>query len=231
MMVGTKWRGTSAAGRGRLSSAALVALVGLAMPSGVRAQDAGAILQAAADAYGRIHTLCADFTQELSVPLLGEERTGLGRMCQSQPDRFAMRFTQPAGDLIVADGTWVWVYYPSLDDKQVIKFPLAQGARSFDFHREFLDDPASKYDATYQGRATVGEHAVHRIRLVPRANASYEAAVISIDVAEPVLRQVRVEEENGSVRTVTLEAIDTQPELGSDWFTFTPPPGAVVITR
>lgn len=195
------------------------------------AQDAEAVLQAAADAYDGVDRLCADFTQQLSVPLLGEERTGTGRMCQAQPDRFAMRFTEPVGDLVVADGTWVWVYYPSLDEKQVIKFPLAAGARNFDFHREFLHDPTSKYDAAYEGRDVVGEHEVHRIRLVPRNPASYEAAVIAIDVENPVLRQVRIEEENGSVRTVTLEGIDLAPEVADDWFTFTPPPGAVIITR
>lgn len=193
--------------------------------------SANEILEGAALRYAQVTTLCADFVQELAVPLLGEERTGRGRMCQAQPDRFAMRFTEPPGDAIVADGTWVWIYYPSLDEKQVIRLPMAGSARSFDFHREFLHDPATKYEATYEGRDAVGDHQTHRIRLVPRTPASYEAAVVWIDVGSPILRRVRIEDENGSVRTVTLESVELDAEIDADWFTFTPPPGAVVISR
>lgn len=209
------------------------AALAVACSTGVAGQDASAneILEGAASRYAQVVTLCADFVQELAVPLLGEERTGWGRMCQAQPDRFAMRFTEPPGDAVVADGTWVWIYYPSLDEKQVIRLPMAGSARGFDFHREFLHDPATKYDATYEGREAVGDHEAHRIRLVPRTSASYEAAVVWIDVGSPVLRRVRVEDENGSVRTVTLESVELDAVIDADWFTFTPPPGAVVISR
>ena len=193
--------------------------------------SASEVLEAAALRYSQVESLCADFVQELSVPLLGEERTGQGRMCQAQPDRFAMRFSEPPGDAVVVDGTWVWVYYPSLDEKQVIKFPIAGGSRGFDFHREFLDDPATKYETTYETREAVGLHDTHRIRLVPRAAASYVAAVIWVDAGSPVLRRVRIEDENGSVRTITLENVELDPDVDADWFTFTPPPGAVVISR
>jgi outer membrane lipoprotein carrier protein len=193
--------------------------------------SAADVLEAAALRYSQVETLCADFVQELAVPLLGEERTGQGRMCQAQPDRFAMRFSDPPGDAVVVDGTWVWVYYPSLDEKQVIKFPMAGGSRGFDFHREFLEDPTGKYETTYEGREAIGQHDTHRIRLVPRGSASYDAAVIWVDAGSPVLRRVRIEDENGSVRTVTLENVELNPDVDPDWFTFTPPPGAVVISR
>jgi len=49
------------------------------------------ILESAAIHYRGIDALCADFTQHLLVPLLGEDRTGVGRLCQAQPNRFAMR--------------------------------------------------------------------------------------------------------------------------------------------
>ena len=219
--------------RPRVRGVALTSLALVLTASSVRAQEpsTGAILERAATMYGDVSTLCADFVQELSVPLLGEEKTGRGRMCQAQPDRFAMRFSEPAGDLVVADGTWVWVYYPSLDAKQVIKLPMTAGSRGFDFHREFLEDPETKYSATYEGSETVGGGEAHRIRLVPRGAAAYRAAVIWIDVRSSILRRVRVEEENGSVRTVTLNEVVLDPAVEENWFTFTPPPGAVIISR
>ena len=94
------------------------------------------------------------------------------------------------------------------------------------FTRSFLEDPATKYDVTYEALDEVGGRQTHRLRLVPRARSSYKAAVIWIDQREPVLRQIRIEDENDTVRTITLERVDLDPiALDDDWFTFTPPPG------
>lgn len=217
-------------GRGRLLGACLAALA-LAAPARASAQEATAlsVLEAASARYAETPSLCADFTQHLSIPLLGDERTGRGRLCQERPDRFAMRFTEPAGDAVVMDGTWVWVYYPSMDPKQVLRFPVARSPGGFDLYREFLDRPAEKYRATLEAREAVEGRPAHRVRLVPRQPTSYQAAVVWIDVADRTLRQVRVEEENGSVRTVTLRGVTLGAAAPAGWFTFTPPAGAQVI--
>ena len=214
-----------------LVAAALPALlfpgVGSVAAQQERALD---ILEGASARYDAAHALCANFVQHLSVPLLGEDKTGKGRLCQAQPNRFAMRFTDPPGDAVVVDGSWVWVYYPSLHPKQVMKFPMADAPGGYDLHREFLSDPGSKYTLTYEKQESVGGHPCHRIRLVPKQSASFQAAVVWVDVADSLLRQVRVESENGSVRTLTLADVVLNPDVPADFFTFTPPPGAEVIT-
>jgi outer membrane lipoprotein carrier protein len=187
------------------------------------------ILERASARYAGTTSLCADFVQHLSVPLLGDERSGRGRLCQERPGRFAMRFDEPAGDAVVVDGTWVWVYYPSMDATQVLRFPVASSPGGFDLHREFLERPAEKYRATREGSEKVGGRDTARIRLVPRGTAAYQGAVVWIDVTDATLRQVRVEEENGSVRTVTLSAVQMGAPPPEGWFTFTPPAGAQVI--
>ncbi len=214
--------------RVRLPLALLVAL-----PGAVTGQDQRAlpVLEEAASKYAGVTSLCADFAQRLEVPLLGDDRSGRGRMCQARPDRFAMRFSEPAGDLVVLDGSSVWLYYPSVDDKQVIRLPVTATAGGFDLHREFLDRPAEKYMATYEGEDSVAGRPTHRIRLVPRSPTSYQQAVVWIDRSGWLLRRVRVEEENGTVRTVTLERVELDPQVPEDWFTFKPPPGAQVIRR
>lgn len=206
----------------------LLALAG----AGAAQEDPSVELMAEAAArYEATSALCADFVQTLSVPLLREERTGRGRLCQAQPDLFAMRFTEPEGDRIVADGEWLWVYQPSIDDKVVLRRAMVSGAGGYDIHREFLHDPASKYDATYQGEDQVGGHPTHRIRLVPRRPASYRAAVIWIDRGSLALRRIRIEDENQSVRTVTLEGIEVGRPVPGGWFVFDRPSGVQVITR
>lgn len=196
---------------------------------GGQAPDPVAILEGAAARYAGAASLCADFTQHLSVPLIGQESTGRGRLCQARPDRFAMRFTDPPGDAVVADGTWVWVHYPSMDPSQVLRFPMAQAPGGFDLHREFLDRPAEKYQAAYEATERVAGRSTHRILLRPRAATTYRAAVVWIDAEDRLLRQVRVEEENGSVRTVTLTRVELGAPPPSGWFRFTPPPGARIV--
>lgn len=223
-------RGLGRSGR-KLGVAVLTAIGVLLASTPASAQDRGiGIIQAAADRYQSVDALCADFTQHLVVPLLGNERTGVGRICQARPNRFAMRFTDPDGDRVVIDGEWVWIYYPSLDEKQVIRTPVAQQQGGHDFHREFLDDPEAKYQVTYEGDDTVDGRATHRLRLVPRQATSYRSAELWIDQGTPTLRRIRFQEENGTVRTITLTNIDFASDPEGAWFTFTPPPGAHIIS-
>jgi outer membrane lipoprotein carrier protein len=213
--------------------AALAGMLSVSASGPVSAQEARALalVEGAAARYEAASGLCADFSQHLSVLLLGEEKTGTGRLCQARPDRFAMRFTEPAGDAVVVDGSWVWLYYPSVDAKQVLRFPIAEAPGGFDFHRELLERPGEKYRLEYEAPEPVGGRDTHRIRLVPRAQVDFEAAVVWIAVEDRLLRKVRIEEENGTVRTVTLATVELDPTIPDDWFTFTPPPGAEVISR
>lgn len=189
------------------------------------------ILHDTGERYAAVETLCADFTQHLSVPLLGRERTGTGRLCQGRPNLFAMRFSDPPGDLIVVDGAFAWVYFPSNDAKTVLKTSGDQSAGVRDFHREFLEHPESKYDVAYEGREIVSGSVTQRLRMQPKGPASYRSAIVWIDEGHPVLRRLRLEEMNGSVRTITLADVGFNADPGVDWFVFTPPEGVLVMVR
>jgi outer membrane lipoprotein-sorting protein len=213
--------------------AALAALLAGAVPPGASGQEARAlsILEAASARYASASTVCADFFQTLTVPLIHQESQGKGRMCQAQPDRFAMRFDDPDGDAVVMDGTFVWVYYKSQDPMTVLRFPVAQAPGGFDLYREFLEAPAQKYRMSYAGPERVNGRDTHRVLLVPIKSTSYTGAEVWIDQDDHLLRRVKIEEENESVRTVDLSDIALGAEVPQGWFTFTPPPGAHVIAR
>lgn len=207
-------------------------LLAIALPISLGAQTDGLdVLHAAGDRYASVETLCADFTQQLEVPLLRRERTGTGRLCQGRPNLFAMRFGDPEGDLIVVDGDFAWVYFPSNDPKTVLKTSAERSAGGQDFHREFLVDPETKYDVAYEAEEVVEGRATHRLRMTPKTRSTYRAAVVWIDAETPVLRRLRLEEENGNVRTITLSGVDFEADPGEGWFAFTPPEGALVIER
>jgi chaperone LolA len=212
-----------------MRSALVGTLLIAAVVRGAGAQDRGmALLEEAAARYAPVSTLCADFVQHFVNPLLGSERTARGRLCQARPNLFAMHFTDPVGDLLVVDGTSVWYYMPSNDPKQAFRAPQENGTGGQDFHREFLDSPRSKYTVTYEGEEQVEGASTHRLRLVPRTRTSYRAAVLWLEEGTSLLRQFRLEEENGNRRTITMSDIqfDIAPPAG--FFTFTPPRGVTV---
>ena len=84
---------------------------------------------------------------------------------------------------------------------------------------------------TYEVAEEVAGIATHRLRLVPRARASYRSAILWIEQEAPVLRQIRTTEENGNERTITLSGIAFDAVAPAGWFDFTPPPGVLVISR
>jgi chaperone LolA len=208
----------------------LAALLGHPAPGGAQAPDPYAVLDAAAERFGRIQTLCADFRQVLDVRLLGETHEGTGRLCQRRPDLFSMRFDDPAGDLVVVDGESVWMYTPSRDPEQVLRTSISAGTRGLNLHGEFLDSPRTRYDAASEGTDTVEGLPSQRILLRPREPAGYREAVVWIG-PDRLLRQVEIREENGSVRTVTLLTSEAEVDVPEGTFSFTPPPGVRVVTR
>lgn len=206
--------------------------VGLLLPRASGAQeDPYAIMEAAAARFDAIGTLCADFEQTLDVPLLRQSKTGRGHMCQRGGNLFSMRFTEPAGDLVVVDGSNVWVYYPSQDPGQVYRAPAGDLGVGMDFQREFLQDPRGQYRATLEGREALGGSETWKIGLIPEAEAPYSRATVWIGSDDHLLHRVVVEEENGSRRVIALSDIQVDPAVSPDVFTFTPPDGVRIVSR
>jgi outer membrane lipoprotein-sorting protein len=222
--------------RGFCTSALVVTVNLLALvpgPSGVGAQEpvAAEIMDRASSRYGEIAGFCAEFSQSLEVPLLGSTTESKGELCQEKPNMFAMRFSQPNGDAVVADGEFFWVYYPSVDPGQILRFSMDAHPGGMDFHEEFLSSPAEKYEIAYLGEENLNGHETHLISLRPREPAGFEEARIWLDSGRSLILQARIEMENESVRTISLSAIRLDPAPDPARFQFTPPPGAQVIRR
>ena len=101
----------------------------------------------------------------------------------------------------------------------------------FDFHREFLADPGTKYDPSYAGREMLDGAWTHQIRLGPKLPSAYREARVWIDERFWLIRRVEIEEENGNVREVALAELERNPRLPQSSFQFTPPSGVQIITR
>ena len=203
----------------------------LVMPRPAVAQEDGALrtMENAARRYQEVRSMCADFEQVIEVRLLGRTIESAGRICQQRPNLFSMRFTEPQGDLVVSDGGFFWVYYPSMDDEQVMRYPVADSPGRHDFFREFLEDPAAKYAASDSGTESVAGHECRVVSLTPKAAASYRRARLWVDARSYLVRRLELHEESGNIRTVTLHNEDLAPAIGPALFTFHPPEGARVL--
>lgn len=204
---------------------------GFRQPLAAQENRALAIMEETGIRYRSVKAFCADFSQTLEVPLLGEAHHSRGRLCQARPDLFAMRWTDPPGDVVVADGEYFWVYYPSADPGQVLRFSMEVRPGGLDFQREFLEEPGEKYLLDYVGTETLNGRETHVIAAKPRQRSAFTEARLWLDARVSLILQARIAMENGSVRTVTLSDISLDPAPDPGRFSFTPPPGVQVIRR
>ncbi|HEX8904737.1 MAG TPA: outer-membrane lipoprotein carrier protein LolA [Longimicrobiaceae bacterium] len=194
-------------------------------------QDANEILRRVEQTAAGVRTLEADFVQNLHVPLLGTDRVSTGKLYQRKPDRFLMRFTDPAGDVMVADGRYFWIYYPSSDRTQVIRTSIAQGGEQADFQRQFLSNATERFVATLNGEETVGGRPTWALTLVPKRDSPYKVIRIWVDKQDNLVRRFEMTEENDSVRRLELRNLKVNQPVSDALFTFTPPAGTHVFDQ
>ena len=203
-----------------------------AAPAGAQSQDRAAqILTQAETAARNVRSLEADFTQTLTVPLLNQTQRSAGKLYQRKPDRFLMRFSDPEGDVIVADGRHFWLYYPSTDRTQVLRTSIAEGGEAVDLQSQFLSNPNQRFVATVAGQESVGGRPAHVLTLVPRGASPYKILKIWVDTEDHLVRRFELTEENDSVRRVELRNLRTNHTLANSLFTFTPPEGVQVFDQ
>ncbi|HEX2078716.1 MAG TPA: outer membrane lipoprotein chaperone LolA, partial [Longimicrobium sp.] len=203
-----------------------------ATPAEKANQDRAAEILTQAERTARgIRSLEADFTQTLTVPLLVSTQRSAGKLYQRKPDRFLMRFSEPAGDVIVADGRHFWLYYPSTDRTQVIRTSIAEGGESVDLQAQFLSNPNQRFVATLAGEESVGGEPAYVLTLVPRGASQYKILKVWVDRDDYLVRRFELTEENDSVRRVEMRNIRTNHSLPDNLFTFTPPEGAQVFDQ
>lgn len=193
--------------------------------------EVATLLRRAAAIYSNARSLQADFSQRSMNPILRTTVASSGTLYQRQPDRFLMRFSDPADDLIVSDGANIWLYYPSVDSKQVIRMPASMGAGGVDLQAQFVGDPLERFTAVLEGREVVGGRNAYLLALTPRQATGYRLLKIWVDAEDHLIRRFEVMEENGIVRHFELSNLRLNQTLADDLFRFTPPPGAHVVDR
>jgi outer membrane lipoprotein carrier protein len=186
-------------------------------------------LDRAVSAYQNVRSLRATFDQSLANPITGRASKAKGELLVQRPGKISVRFTEPAGDRIVSDGKYVWIYLPSGAPGQVIRARADQAeGTGMDVSTELLTAPRTKFDVADDGAATVGGRATRIVALTPRAARNYSRARLWIDDRDGVVRQLELTENSGVVRTLTFRTIQLNAKLPASAFKFDVPKGAKV---
>jgi len=200
----------------------------------LQAPDPWPILDRASATYQTITSLSAEFVQIITNPMIGTSDTTRGRLYQMRPSRFAMRFTAPKGDRIVADGRFLWLYTPSTTPGQVIRSRIPEyGTTGPNLIGQFVEQPRERYTAQYVRPDSLPDASpVDVIRLVPKGHEQpYSEAKIWVGREDGLVHRVEIVESSGQERTVILRNIKVNRGVPGRELTFSPPAGIRVVDQ
>jgi outer membrane lipoprotein carrier protein len=185
-------------------------------------------IDAAVKAYANVRTAKASFEQTITNPLLGSTLRSKGDFEQSRPNRFAFRFTDPKGDVIICDGKYVWAYLPTSAPGRVNRMPC--GAGSLDLIGEFFTNPKDRYTIGDGGAATLGDRKAHVVLLTPKSkDAAFTRAKVWVEPTTGALVQFEAVEPNGVTRLVRITKFMPNAAVNESAFKFTVPRGVQVV--
>lgn len=226
--------GTRNSGASMLLRVPRSAFLMLVVCAPLHAQDPWPILDRASAAYDSVHSLAADFVQTITNPLVGEPDTTRGRLYQTRPNSFAMRFSAPHGDRIVADGKYLWLFTPSTTPGQVIRTPIPTVGTGPNLIGQFVDRPRERYRARYVGLDTLGAEGIaDGIALDPKdpSKLPYRGAVIWVARSDGLVRRLEIAEASGQERTVELRRLEVNGVVSPREYKFTVPSGVHVVDQ
>jgi outer membrane lipoprotein carrier protein len=164
------------------------------------------------------------FTQQVFDANGKKKETSSGRVAMSAPRHFRWEYEKPFEQLIVADGTHIWVYDPDL--KQVTQ--RGQGAEEQSSPLAALIDP-TRLDREFLVKDTGTANGLDWIELRPRNpdNASFETARLGFGNAGLV--RMQVVDPLGQRTELAFSQWTRNPAFGRDTFRFVPPKGVDVV--
>src|SRR5690606_948917 len=199
-------------------------------PAEPQEDEGAAVLRRAAAAYEDVRSMSAAFVMRFDNPLLRQQTTSRGTLYQQSPDRIALRFSDPEGDVILSDGEHFYIYQPSVDAQQATRTPASPGGGGgVDLKAQFVGNPIERFRYTLHGTESVGGRDAHAMTLVPRQSAEYRSLKVWFDARDALARRFEITEHNGSVRRFDLSDLRINPTIPAEVFRFTPPDGVRIV--
>lgn len=171
-------------------------------------------------------TLTARFTETVSNANAATVKQSSGSVAIAKPGRFRWDYRKPYRQIIVADGTRLWVYDPGLEQVTVRPEPraLAAGPAS-------LLAGSGSVEASFEVSDSGRSGGLEWLRLVPTsADSDYREIRIGLGLNDEI-RAMELDSKLG--QTTRLDFTDVKRNVAIDpgRFRFKPPKGADVVQQ
>ncbi|MCA1978098.1 MAG: outer membrane lipoprotein chaperone LolA [Thiobacillus sp.] len=165
----------------------------------------------------------ADFTQTVVDKTGRVTQQASGKMAFSRPGKFRWDYTAPYQQIIVGDGTKLWLYDADLD--QVTVKPLGDVVAGTPAALLAGDNAIEKYFNLKNAGESGG---LEWLEATPR-NSDTTFERIRMGFRGDVLAQMELVDQFGQRTTLKLSRFARNPGIAASRFRFTPPKGADVI--
>ena len=187
------------------------------------------IVQKVQERYDSTRDFTAKVTQEMTIVSLGKTTAAQGTVAFKKPGKMRWELDHDAPQVIVADGSTLWLYQPK--EHQVIKAPFDDAFRSTT-PISFLTgvgNIAQDFDMSLEGASANG--GLVYLMLVPRRDSATLGKLrltVASDSGE--IRGAEIFDPLGNVSRLRFSDIRRNQNLPDKDFVFEVPPGVDVIT-
>jgi outer membrane lipoprotein carrier protein len=146
-----------------------------------------------------------------------------GTLAISRPDRFRWDYREPYQQVIVADGSRIWIYDSDLEQVTVRKLDETLSATP-----AMLLSGRSNLADDFNVTQTTQEGPVAWVRMEPRRDDT-DFKWVRLGFEGAVLKYMQLADKLGQTTSLEFSKVERNPPLDPSRFTFTVPPGADVI--
>ena len=197
---------------------AVVLLLGIADAGAAGADALKTFLQQTQSARAR-------FTQTVLDKNMKKIQESSGTMEFARPGKFRWQYNKPYEQLIVGDGSKLWVYDKDLN--QVTTKDLAQAIGS---SPAALLAGSNEIEKTFNVSAIGNQEGLDWIEAVPKTpDSTFQKVRIGFGKAGS-MEAMELRDNFGQVTVIRFSAVERNPKLSADQFKFVPPKGADVIS-
>ncbi len=182
---------------------------------------AAARLDAALDS---LSSLRAEFTQTVTDAGGGRVESAEGSVSLARPGRFRWDYRRPA-QLIVSDGTTVWLY-----DEDLAQVTVRPAADSLAGTPALLLSGQADLAGAFQISDGGEEGGLAWSRLRPK-DAESDFTELRVGVIGQELRRMTLLDKLGQTTELEFSRIERNPRFDAGTFSFMPPPGVDVVGR
>jgi outer membrane lipoprotein carrier protein len=168
-----------------------------------------------------VHSLTADFKQELWTDNGRLQQTDTGSLSLKRPNRFRWTYAAPSELVIVADGEKLWIYDVELKEVTVTPFDDTVGASPAVL---LSGDRNVREDFEVVQSYTLD--ALDWVKLEPRGASDFSSIAIGFSGKEP--HRLELVDGLGQITRIELHNLVVNPDIADDVFKLEVPPGVDV---